>query len=420
MATQQQYELSSEFSDRASTEGQRKGDPRSYESVGRLTSILTDSASDVTSMESVPASRMPRDGVVTSPIISSQKRRSAMQHSAPHSRDLYPSDCPSMSRSKTDESMDDKEPEAEVVYIEGPPGPQGPQGIPGPQGPYGPLGPAGPRGPQGPQGPRGLTGYTGPNGLEGPQGRPGPKGDRGEIGPVGQQGPAGPEGPPGPRGGQGPAGPPGIQGKQGLIGPAGPRGEQGKQGNRGDQGNSGPAGPAGVRGPCGPQGSVGPAGPQGSVGPEGAQGAPGPQGPPGPRGLPGERGEEGKQGVKGDQGEQGPPGVCVCDCLPGHGADQRIIIVNSDYQVKATDRYIVIKSQIPRTLILPTLSPDPVPIGVTIETKALHIRSLVAAGPHKLVVGDPRNNINETQASITLANHQAIALVPINQTWYTF
>jgi hypothetical protein len=74
----------------------------------------------------------------------------------------------------------------------------------------------------------------------------------------------------------------------------------------------------------------------------------------------------------------------------------------------------------PRTIILPQLSADPVPIGVTVETKALHIRSLVAASPHKIVVGDARNNINEAQSSITIANHQAITLVPINQTWYTF
>lgn len=308
----------------------------------------------------------------------------------------------------------------DTIYFEGPPGPQGPQGIPGPQGPQGPIGPAGPRGPAGPQGPRGHAGPTGPNGPEGPTGKPGPKGDRGEPGQLGQQGPAGPEGPAGPRGGQGPAGPQGLQGRTGSPGPTGPRGPIGEKGEKGDQGLIGTVGPPGPRGPQGPQGQIGPAGPQGSAGAEGAagpQGSEGPQGPVGPRGPSGENGDKGD---KGDQGEQGPPGTCVCEGNGGHGSDERIAIITGDYTVKSSDRYLVIKSSIPRVITLYALPNEPASSNVSSETKLIHVKSMVSAGHHKIIVANSHNTINENQKSFPLSSHQSVKLVPAGNTWYSF
>lgn len=428
----QQHNSSSEFSDRSSTgSGRRRNgppNPRSYESVNRLGEIF--SSSDESCLDSLvrtPVNATSRDrgpinecGAQSLHVPSYQKHNLAVRHSSRHSEDIYHSDCSNMiSIPDTDvgtEYLTDAN--REVVYFEGPAGSQGQQGIPGPQGPQGPIGPAGPRGPQGPAGPRGLTGFTGPKGSDGPQGRPGPKGDKGEQGFPGQQGPAGPEGPPGPRGGQGPAGPPGLQGRHGPAGPIGSRGEKGDKGDRGDQGNAGPPGPPGPRGPAGPQGAIGPAGPEGAIGHEGHAGPPGPVGPPGLRGEKGDRGEKGEKGDKGEQGDQGPMGVC--ENSPGHGADQRIIVVTTDYHVKSSDRFVVVKSTMPRTITLPLLTADPVPAGVSVETKALQIKSTISAGQHRIVVANPQNTINDNQTSFALASHQSITLVPSGQTWYSF
>lgn len=310
--------------------------------------------------------------------------------------------------------------ERELVYIEGPPGPQGPQGIPGPQGPQGPIGPPGPRGPSGQQGVRGPPGLIGPSGPEGSQGKPGPKGDRGEQGLLGQQGPAGPEGPPGPRGGQGPCGPQGLQGKQGPPGPLGPRGEKGEHGDKGDLGPPGPQGPPGGRGPQGPQGPIGPAGPEGKIGSEGPDGKAGPQGPKGDRGDKGDKGERGALGHPGPQGPEGPEGTCVCSGQPGHGSDERILIINNDYTVRPTDRYVVINSAIPRTIILRALPPDPLATNVPASTRSVHIKSSITSGNHKIVVDNPQNSINGNQPSYPLSSHQSVKLVPAGSVWYTF
>lgn len=326
-------------------------------------------------------------------------------HQSFHPSELYPSETPLQYSTEPD-----------VIYFEGPPGPQGPQGIPGPPGPQGPMGPIG----KGTQGPRGLIGSTGPTGQPGPRGRPGPKGDKGEQGVPGQQGSAGPEGPPGPRGGQGPCGPQGLPGRKGSPGIQGPRGEKGEKGDPGKDGPLGPCGPAGPRGLQGPQGAIGPAGPEGKMGPPGPEGVPGKAGPQGPRGEKGDKGDRGEKGDKGERGEEGPVGTCVCNGVPGHGIDERIIIVNTDYQVKSTDRYIVIHSAVPRTITLPALVTDPVPIGVSLDTKTLHIKSTVTAGRHKITVSNSHNNINGNQTTYSLANHQSITFVPMQCTWFTF
>lgn len=476
-----QYNLSSEFSDQGSSgHGRRRNgpsNPREYETISRLSDIFSSSVDEnsraVSTRNSHTSNQIPtrthhfdlspklnHPDLPSPPFIqpSLSSHESLLISDRPttigrsprsprYPNEIYPSECsnassmpdrdpnqssnPSLSQHQ---SQDISEPshyppteysgptgyDHDTIYFEGPPGPQGPQGIPGPQGPQGPIGPAGPRGPAGPQGPRGPPGSTGPTGPEGPTGKPGPKGDRGEPGQPGQQGPAGPEGPAGPRGGQGPAGPQGLQGRLGPVGPSGPRGPVGEKGEKGDQGLIGPAGSPGPRGPQGPQGPIGPAGPQGSAGPEGApgpQGPEGPQGPQGPRGFPGEKGDKGD---KGDHGEQGPPGICSCEGNGGHGSDERITIITGDYTVKSSDRYLVIKSSIPRVITLYSLPHEPTSPYTSIETKSIHIKSMVSAGHHKIIVANSHNTINDNQSSFPLSSHQSVKLVPAGNTWYSF
>jgi len=452
-----QYNLSSEFSDQGSSGSSRRRsgipNPREYESISRLSDIFSSSVDEnsravLTRPQNNDNSgdsftpRIIRDNSLSNILSSDRAPKSSTEsnkiqgtHSPKDSNDIYPSDCPSLVISNSNiKNISELSPvgnsyeislgptgyENNIVYIEGPPGPQGPQGIAGPQGPIGPCGPAGPRGPQGPQGPRGLTGPQGSIGPEGPQGKPGPKGDKGEQGPPGQQGSIGPEGPPGPRGGQGPAGPPGFQGKQGPIGPTGPKGEKGNKGDKGDKGDIGPTGPQGIRGPQGPQGPIGPMGPEGKIGPEGPEGPIGAPGPKGDRGEKGEKGEKGDKGDRGDQGEQGPLGICVCSGKPGHGSDEHIIIINNDYTIKSSDRYIIINSTIPRVITLYQLPSESAPVGVNMETHSVHIKSMVSSGHHKIVVANSNNNINGNQPSYTLASHQSVKLVPAGPTWFSF
>jgi hypothetical protein len=113
-------------------------------------------------------------------------------------------------------------------------------------------------------------------------------------------------------------------------------------------------------------------------------------------------------------------GRCVCEGNLGHGPDERIIIVNSDYTVKSTDRYIVINSSIPRVITLYLLPSDPISIGFAMETHSVHIKSMVSSGHHKIVVASPQNNINGNQPSFPLSSHQSIKLVPAGPTWYSF
>ena len=40
----------------------------------------------------------------------------------------------------------------------------------------------------------------------------------------------------------------------------------------------------------------------------------------------------------------GPPGGSACEGKAGHGATEQIILVTKDYQIRPSDRYIVIKS----------------------------------------------------------------------------
>lgn len=458
-----QYNLSSEFSDPVSSGSARRrnlpSNRKEYESISRLTDIFSASGEESNRTPSRPQisdtilltpskSRTLTAGTSDLPSKFSHKESFTISDSkqfgqksgSPWSNDSdsdiniderSPSDPSATLRSSQDVyspyRSDNDYPgptghdcDHEIVYIEGPPGPAGPQGIPGPQGPQGPIGPPGTRGQQGPQGPRGPIGQDGPTGPEGQQGKPGPKGDKGEIGQIGPQGPAGPEGQPGPRGGQGPQGPQGVQGRVGPTGPHGPIGPRGGKGDTGERGEQGPQGVPGQRGQQGPQGPVGPAGPEGRIGPEGPEGQPGQQGPRGDRGFKGDTGPTGQQGQKGDQGEQGPPGICCCQGLNGHGADERIIIVNNDYHVKPTDRYIVITSNVPRVITLYSLSDTPAPIGVSLETHSVSIRSTVSAGPHKILVSNSNNTINGTQSSFSLSNHQSIKLVPTGSTWYSF
>lgn len=368
-----------------------------------------------------------------------------------HPDDIYPSDCPSVSSLydkvipvyesqadipvaiSEDESGEDIIPQStsisvpnnehDKIFFEGPPGPQGQQGrqgIPGPQGSVGPIGAMGPRGPTGVPGIQGKPGSIGATGPEGIQGKPGPKGDKGERGAPGQQGPEGPEGAPGPRGGQGAAGPQGFPGKQGPAGIMGPKGDKGDKGDNGEKGEIGLDGAAGPRGPQGPQGANGPAGPEGKMGPEGPEGQIGPHGLKGDKGPRGERGHTGEKGEKGYQGEQGFPGLCVCSGKAGHGIDEYIIVVNSDYQVKPGDRYIVISSTIPRTVTLFPLASEAISIGTKVATHALHIKSTVSSGQHKIVVATSQNNINGSQSSYSLPSHQSVKLIPVGPTWYSF
>jgi len=442
-----QYNLSSEFSDQASSGSARRrngsSNRKEYDSISRLTDIFSSSSEE---SQRVPIRTQNSDTGLSSPSVSRFGNQSIIPSGTKdvHSiSDVYISDnssnnelidkSPSItmhssqdvfSPYKIDEDyhrgVSGNDCEKEMVYIEGPPGPQGQQGIPGPQGPQGPIGPAGIRGAPGPQGPRGPTGSFGPPGPEGPTGKQGPKGEKGEKGEAGPQGPAGPEGQAGPRGGQGPAGPIGVQGKMGPAGPVGAQGERGVKGDKGPQGPEGPQGPQGPRGPQGPQGPVGPAGPEGCMGPEGPEG---PQGQPGSRGEKGEVGPPGPPGSKGERGEQGPegpPGTCVCSGNNGHGFDERVIVINNDYHVKQNDRYIVINSTIPRVITLYQISKESAPIGVSIETHSISIRSTVSSGPHKIVVANSNNTINGTQASFPLTSHQSVKLVPTGSTWYTF
>lgn len=398
-----QSDLSSDFSDGGSSAKRRSpaasSKSRQYESMSRLSNIFSASVeqSGRHQVASTKEDIAPRQSI-NDPSLNKQTNTD-------------------ISGITYDQSQPD--PEKEIVYIEGPPGPQGPQGIPGPQGPQGPIGPAGPRGPQGVQGPKGPIGPPGPTGADGPQGKPGPKGDRGEPGPVGQQGPAGPEGPAGPRGGQGPAGPQGLQGKPGPAGPQGIQGPKGERGERGERGES-VTGPAGPRGPQGPQGPIGPAGPEGKMGPEGPEGKRGPQGSKGDTGVPGPQGIPGQQGPQGPPGPEGPAGTCACNGKLGHGSEERIIIINSDYTIKSSDRYVVIDSVIPRTITLLPLKNDGPGFGVSVETYALNIRSKVSSGNHKIVVANPNNNINGNQSSYTLGSHQSVKLVPLGSTWFSF
>lgn len=433
-----QYNLSSEFSDQGSSGSARRrsdsSNRKEYDSISRLTDIFS-SSSDKTPR--TPTRHQISDTTLPSPRkqqISTNDTNSKSVvdiYSSDHSNSIgLSTDSPSITIYSSQDVYSDDDNinpinhsnsyDRELVYIEGPPGPQGPQGIPGPQGPIGPIGPPGTRGPQGPVGQRGPPGCEGPIGHDGPMGKPGPKGDKGDKGELGPQGPAGPEGQPGPRGGQGPAGPQGIQGRIGYTGshgPQGPRGERGETGQRGEQGIQGPIGP---RGPQGPQGPVGPAGPEGAIGPEGPEGV---QGQPGPRGEKGDRGDQGIQGLKGDrgyQGEQGPPGTCCCEGRVGHGSDERIIIINNDYTVKQNDRYIIINSTIPRVITLYDIPNEAAPIGINLETHSVSIRATVSSGPHKIVVSNQRNTINNSQPSFSLPSHQSVKLVPTGSTWYSF
>lgn len=243
--------------------------------------------------------------------------------------------------------------ESKIVYCEGPPGAQG---LIGPQGPQGPIGAQGPCGPPGPRGFPGLTGFghIGPQGPQGLQGKMGPKGDRGERGLPGNQGPIG---------------------QEGNAGPRGPQGQEGIQGFSGEKGD------------------IGPKGENGDIGPKGSKGAKG------------EKGDIGLEGVTGSQGPQGNP----CD----HKSS--IIIVTEDYDVKESDRFIVINSYIPRVIKLYPLS-----IDITSNTTIpIEIKSMVCSGNHK-IVSNTQNSINETHTSTQLISHQAIKLLPFGSTWYTF
>jgi hypothetical protein len=454
-----QYNLSSEFSDQGSSGSARRrnggSNRREYETISRLTDIFSSSSEET---PRVPSRTQNSDTILLSPTPTHSKQSILTPGTNDtHSKsiaDVYTSgnsinqnsssmielidESPSDPSITMHSSQDVYSPyrtdddyyqrhgptghdcEREIVYIEGPPGPQGPQGIPGPQGPQGPIGPVGGRGPQGQQGPKGPAGPAGPTGPEGVPGKPGPKGDKGDKGEMGPQGPAGPEGQAGPRGGQGPAGPQGVQGRMGPHGPAGSQGPRGDRGETGPRGEQGPQGPQGPKGQQGPQGPVGPAGPEGSIGPEGPEG---PQGQRGSRGDKGDKGDTGATGPKGDRGEQGPegpPGTCVCDGQHGHGSNERIIVINNDYQVKATDRYIVINSTIPRVITLYSICDEAAPIGISLETHSVSIRSTVSSGPHKIVVANSHNTINGTQPSFSLTSHQSVKLVPAGSTWYSF
>lgn len=453
------HNLSSEFSDPGSSGSKRRGPvdttkTREYETISRLSDIFSSSIDETTRNE---LNRRQNNSDDDNPTTESRAvqtfdlNRSRRETPSPihkvilpkqeqfSSNEIFPTDLDELTTdvpaTKTSDlifskrsvvSINDNSiggPDSydhDIVYIEGPPGPQGPQGIAGPQGPWGPIGPAGPRGPCGPQGPKGPLGLDGPTGPEGSQGRPGPKGDRGEQGPLGQQGPAGPEGPVGSRGGQGGAGPQGPQGKQGPPGPPGIKGDKGDKGEKGDQGGPGIAGPVGSRGPQGPQGPIGPAGPEGKAGPEGPEGRHGSVGPKGDTGHVGPAGVQGNPGKQGHQGLEGPPGSCVCNGKPGHGVDEHIIIVNTDYQVKPSDRYIVINSTMPRVITLYALAQEISPMNVSVETHAVHIKSTVASGNHKIIVANSNNNINGNQPSYSLPSHQSIRLVPTGSTWYSF
>lgn len=450
------YNLSSEFSDQGSSGGGRRknpANPREYESISRLSDVFSSSVEGpkrgpLTPTRTQNEDESPRRDRNRTPDAGNALKSSLQRRNG---NEIYPSECSNVSTvpdadidTISDPSVTQRESndilgysilesgdppihyrgptgyEVETIYFEGPPGPPGPQGIPGPQGPFGPMGPAGPRGPPGQQGPRGGLGPTGPPGPEGPQGKPGPKGDKGEAGVPGLQGPAGPEGPPGSRGGQGPAGPQGLQGKQGNPGPMGIKGDKGDKGDRGDQGDDGPAGPPGPRGQQGPQGPIGPAGPEGKIGPDGMDGPPGPPGPKGDEGRKGDKGDKGDRGDKGENGEQGPPGVCCCDGKPGHGSEEKIMIINSDYQVRPSDRYIVIDSKMPRVITLYSLPSEQAPMNCNMDTHSISIRSTVSSGHHKIIVATAQNNINGNQSSYPLNSHQSVKLVPAGNAWYTF
>ena len=458
-----QYNLSSEFSDQGSSGSARRRNGsinrKEYESISRLTDIFSSSeeeSSRVPTRPQIPDSisltptrtLTPATSGITLKPSSNEQYSQLRSRNTSSGRNIVPHSCDSVidiyDRSSSDPSItmhssqdvyssdnhyhrNDPGPtghsndyEHEIVYIEGPPGPQGPQGIPGPQGPQGPIGPPGSRGQQGPVGPRGPIGPIGHTGKEGPQGKSGPKGDKGDIGQIGPQGPAGPEGQPGPRGGQGQQGPQGPQGTRGQTGPTGPTGFTGEKGDTGDRGEQGPQGDVGPRGPQGPQGPVGPAGPEGKIGQEGPEGKQGKQGQRGEKGDKGDIGPPGPKGDKGDQGEQGPPGICSCEQRHGRGADERIIVINTDYQIKPNDTYIIISSPLPRVITLYPIGNEPSPIGVSLETHSISIRSMVSSGPHKIVVANSRNSINGGQTCFSLTSHQSVKLVPTGSIWYSF
>lgn len=285
-------------------------------------------------------------------------------------------------------SMPASEHEPRPRLIEGPVGPRGPQGEPGREGP---------RGPEGIQGRMGLDGPQGPKGDPGPYG---PKGEQGIRGPKGEAGPTGrpgEEGRQGVRGLRGPVGPTGLIGPHGPVGLAGPRGPTGNTGERGPKGEVGPEGPRGHKGDQGSEGMRGPMGPSGQVGPMGSTGARGEVGPAGPVGPPG--------------------GPCLCttdDLHMGRKVVVRTITGGGNRQIEPDDRYVVINSRTPVTLILPTY-PVVAEEGVEdfyFESRVLDI--YIAEGSHTIKCGGKESRINNWLSQLTLGaerpHYQLISL----------
>lgn len=230
---------------------------------------------------------------------------------------------------------------------------------------------------------------------------------QGPIGPQGAQGAIGKEGARGPQGLRGFVGPTGERGETGIPGPIGTQGKIGPKGDRGEPG---------IPGHQGPIGADGNAGPRGAQGPEGVIGFTGEKGDPGPRGQKGETGSRGIQGAKGDTGNAGPEGKIG---PTGNEYSNTIIVVTEDYDVKQSDKFIVINSYIPRIIKLYSLPTENIESNISVNTNLIEIKSMVCSGNHK-IVSNVKNTINETHISLQLSNHQAIKLISFGSTWYTF
>jgi hypothetical protein len=170
-----------------------------------------------------------------------------------------------------------------------------------------------------------------------------------------------------------------------------------------------------IEGHTGKQGIQGEQGKTGCRGPEGPRGIPGYQGCTGHTGHKGDIGCIGKQGKKGKKGDKGDPGICSCESLIAE--QNTAIIITKDYKVQPYDKYIIIKSSIPRVITLYPLKDNSISDQHT-KTKALHIKSLNTSGPHKIIVGSNDNTIDDEKDHHKLNSYETLTIIPIGTAWY--
>ena len=186
----------------------------------------------------------------------------------------------------------------------------------------------------------------------------------------------------------------------------------------------------------GKDGVDGKRGVKGETGEKGDQGIQGPQGLPGKsiRGPPGDRGEKGDPGDKGDKGDHGGPCLCSLDDYhTGRKVPYRLIQTAGDVTIQPTDRYIVIKSKDPVTIILPDLSNDGTVVvddpniasSSTIIPDSYDygriIRVSIISGKHLVRTASSNSSINEFLPNISLNNTRpSVEFMSIGKDWVAY